>query len=91
MDYYDYLCYLDQQRRELQAEIADECRVSGESYGGEGKDPEYPDNSTYMAGYEAGQQHYASLYIYGPHGERMPGVDPGDCHWLYTDEDFDEF
>jgi len=26
------------------------------------------------------------MFLYGPSGERIQGVDPGDCNWLYGDE-----
>lgn len=58
MAYSDYLCELDQEYRELLDRLADEWRVNGETDGGEGVDPEYLNNSAYMAGYDAGRSRY---------------------------------
>lgn len=49
---------LDQEYRYFQDRIADEWRVNGESDGDDGVDPEYPNNSAYMDGYDSGRARY---------------------------------
>ncbi len=58
MAYSDYLCELDQEYRGLQDRIAGEWRVEGETDGDEGVAPEFPSNSAYMQGYNAGRARY---------------------------------
>lgn len=87
---------LDQDYRSLQNEIALEWRLLGETDGYDGADPEYPGNSAYMAGYTPARQHdlntqsRATLFEVNDKGDRYRGVDPGDAHWLYSQDD-DEF
>ncbi len=80
----------DEQYRGLQAAIADEWRISGETDGHDGKDSEHPDNVAYMSGYEpARAQWISNLYYFDDKGQRHRTVDPGDCTWLYgNDEEF---
>ena len=58
MAYSDYLCDLDREYREFQDRIADEWRVTGESDGDEGIDPQDPRNSAYMTGYNESRARY---------------------------------
>ncbi len=58
MSYYDYLCDLDQEYRELQGQLAQEWQILGETDGDEGIDPEYPNNAAYLHGYDAGRARY---------------------------------
>lgn len=38
---------------------------------------------------EADLNHYFDVFFFGSGGERSPGVNPGDCDWLYTADDFE--
>jgi len=58
MDYYDFVCAIDQDYRELQFRIREEWKIDGETDGEEGRDPEYPGNSAYMYGYDIGRARY---------------------------------
>lgn len=58
MDYYNYACANEQDYRDLQARVAEEWKVDGESDGEVGLDPEYPNNSAYMHGYDVGLARY---------------------------------
>ena len=84
---------LDQQYRALQSEIAGEWHLEGEMDGDSGDDPEYPNNSAYMAGYDTGRKRYmqrlttASMFETNDKGDRYRGVDPGDCTWFFGDDD----
>lgn len=49
---------LDQEYRELQGQIAYEWQIQRETDGDEGLDLEYPANSAYMHGYDAGRARY---------------------------------
>jgi len=63
MDYYNFACAADQNYRELQARIGEEWKVAGETDGDEGRDPEYPNNSAYMHGYDIGRKRYIKRLV----------------------------
>lgn len=63
MSYYNYVCSIDQDCRELQSRIGEEWKISGETDGDEGLDPEYPSNSAYMHGYDIGRARYIKRLV----------------------------
>lgn len=72
----------DQQRCDQQDAIAEELYITGFSDGLDG-DPPTSNDEAYQLGYKKG---CAQLFEYNDKGEPYPGVDPGDCHWLYSEE-----
>jgi hypothetical protein len=63
MSYYDFACAMDQDYRDLQSRIGEEWKIGGETDGEEGLDPEYPNNSAYMSGYDIGRARYIKRLV----------------------------
>lgn len=89
----------NQERREAMDRASEEWRIEGATDAAFGVLPRYAFDA-YLQGYCDGikqlpvkpdgtinrEPQPQPMFLYGPGGERIQGVDPGDCNWLYGDE-----
>lgn len=90
---------VDQEQREATDQANQQWHIQGITDAAFGELPRYTIQA-YLNGYVEGttrlpvkpdgtinrEPQTQPMFLYGPDGERIRGVDPGDCHWLYEGE-----